>query len=97
MRTSPPLLCSPHHCILTSNYYSQRLQNHLRKLLPKNGNSEDKVLVFALYKKEAARVETLLKRSYAVTALHGDMSQVHPSPLQSIANTRLTHVCSPHV
>ncbi|VDC01807.1 unnamed protein product [Peniophora sp. CBMAI 1063] len=53
----------------------QRLQNHLRKLLPKNSNSEDKVLVFALYKKEAARVEMLLKRSYAVTALHGDMSQ----------------------
>ena len=80
MRPPSSLLCSPHHCILIANFYSQRLQNHLRKLLPKNGNSEDKVLVFALYKKEAARVETLLKRSYAVTALHGDMSQGHLSP-----------------
>ena len=97
MRPPSSLLCSPHHCILIANFYSQRLQNHLRKLLAKNGNSEDKVLVFALYKKEAARVGTLLKRSYAVTALHGDMSQVHPSPLPFIVNTRLTHHRSQHV
>ena len=34
------------------------------------------MLVFALYKKEASRVEQMLKRQgYSVGALHGDMSQ----------------------
>lgn len=36
----------------------------------------DKVLIFALYKKEAARVEKNLKyRGYDVAAIHGDLSQ----------------------
>ncbi|KAM6497874.1 P-loop containing nucleoside triphosphate hydrolase protein [Amanita muscaria] len=40
------------------------------------GSSESRVLVFALYKKEAARVEQMLGRQgYTVCALHGDMSQ----------------------
>ncbi|RXW24773.1 hypothetical protein EST38_g1115 [Candolleomyces aberdarensis] len=58
----------------------QRLMGHLRKLLPNKkptkGIAESRVLVFALYKKEASRVEqTLQRQGYAVGALHGDMSQ----------------------
>ncbi|KAG2023750.1 RNA helicase [Coprinopsis cinerea AmutBmut pab1-1] len=63
----------------------QRLNNHLRALLPKNKKSSasanspleiSRILVFALYKKEASRVEEMLKRQgYTVGALHGDMSQ----------------------
>jgi superfamily II DNA/RNA helicase len=56
------------------------LSGHLRKLLPNKkptkGIAESRVLVFALYKKEATRVEqTLQRQGYAVGALHGDMSQ----------------------
>jgi ATP-dependent RNA helicase DBP3 len=44
-----------------------------------NGTSEkdqSRVLVFALYKKEADRVESMLRRKgYSVGALHGDRSQ----------------------
>ncbi|KAH7884001.1 DEAD-domain-containing protein [Phlebopus sp. FC_14] len=41
-----------------------------------NGSSETRILVFALYKKEASRVESTLRRAgYEVGALHGDMSQ----------------------
>jgi len=37
---------------------------------------ESRVLVFALYKKEASRVEQMLRnQGYSVGALHGDMSQ----------------------
>ncbi|KAF8624831.1 hypothetical protein AX15_005714 [Amanita polypyramis BW_CC] len=40
------------------------------------GSSDSRALVFALYKKEAARLEQMLKRQgYTVSALHGDMSQ----------------------
>ncbi|KAJ3501515.1 hypothetical protein NMY22_g18901 [Coprinellus aureogranulatus] len=58
----------------------QRLQGHLKKVLPNKkpsgGYDENRVLVFALYKKEASRVEQNLKyNGYAVGALHGDMSQ----------------------
>ena len=42
-----------------------------------NGAEESRILIFALYKKEASRVEQMLKRQgYAVGAIHGDMSQV---------------------
>lgn len=59
---------------------SQRLLNHLKKVLPvkkpTGGREENRVLVFALYKKETSRVENMLQRQgYAVSALHGDMSQ----------------------
>ncbi|GMF60163.1 unnamed protein product [[Candida] boidinii] len=37
---------------------------------------DDKILIFALYKKEASRIEnTLNYRGYKVSALHGDLSQ----------------------
>ncbi|KAI0770958.1 DEAD-domain-containing protein [Trametes elegans] len=56
-----------------------RLLGHLRTLLPKKskGTSEDaRVLIFALYKKEATRVEGMLRsKGFSVMGLHGDMSQ----------------------
>ncbi|KAK0562036.1 RNA-dependent ATPase [Tilletia horrida] len=46
---------------------------------PKKGSSQpnkDKILIFALYKKEAQRVEQNLRRNgYAVSGIHGDLSQ----------------------
>ncbi|KAJ3512731.1 hypothetical protein NLJ89_g3352 [Agrocybe chaxingu] len=58
----------------------QRLLNVLKALAHKKttttGDSEARILVFALYKKEASRVEQMLRRQgYTVGALHGDMSQ----------------------
>ncbi|BFZ58016.1 RNA-dependent ATPase [Savitreella phatthalungensis] len=39
-------------------------------------NSEDRILIFALYKKEAARVESNLRyKGHNVVGIHGDMSQ----------------------
>ncbi|OSD05615.1 DEAD-domain-containing protein [Trametes coccinea BRFM310] len=56
-----------------------RLLGHLRMLLPKKskGSSEDsRILIFALYKKEATRVENMLRsKGFSVMGLHGDMSQ----------------------
>ncbi|KAI9033333.1 P-loop containing nucleoside triphosphate hydrolase protein [Hyaloraphidium curvatum] len=52
----------------------KRLFEVLAKVHGKAGKS--KVLVFALYKKEAARLEeTIRRRGYAVTGIHGDLSQ----------------------
>ena len=52
---------------------------HLRTLMPKKpkGSAEDaRILVFALYKKEAQRVEGMLHgKAFSVGGLHGDMSQ----------------------
>ncbi|KAL9939025.1 hypothetical protein V8E36_001838 [Tilletia maclaganii] len=40
------------------------------------GGNNDKILIFALYKKEAQRVEQNLRRNgYAVSGIHGDLSQ----------------------
>ncbi|KAI9567014.1 DEAD-domain-containing protein [Boletus coccyginus] len=57
-----------------------RLAKTLKTLAHKKtstkGSSEARILVFALYKKEASRVESTLRQSgYSVGALHGDMSQ----------------------
>ncbi|KAF7310410.1 hypothetical protein HMN09_00583000 [Mycena chlorophos] len=58
-----------------------RLVNHLRSLGHKKGSAKgtdesSRILVFALYKKEASRVEQRLRQDgYSVGALHGDMSQ----------------------
>lgn len=42
----------------------------------KNGK-DDKILIFALYKKEASRIERTLKyKGFEVAALHGDLSQI---------------------
>ena len=62
-----------------SCFFSSRLLGHLRTLKPKKskGTSEDsRTLVFALYKKEAERVESMLRsKGFSVGGLHGDMSQ----------------------
>ncbi|KAJ6569526.1 P-loop containing nucleoside triphosphate hydrolase protein [Mycena capillaripes] len=57
-----------------------RLLGHLRTLKHKKttttGGDEARILVFALYKKEASRVEQRLRQEgYSVGALHGDLSQ----------------------
>ncbi|KAI0762358.1 DEAD-domain-containing protein [Fomes fomentarius] len=53
-----------------------RLLGHLRTLMPKKSKGEARILVFALYKKEAQRVEGMLQsKGFSVTGLHGDMSQ----------------------
>ncbi|TID14154.1 hypothetical protein CANINC_004800 [Pichia inconspicua] len=52
-------------------------EKKLLQLLQKYQKNDDKILVFALYKKEASRVERTLKyKGYEVAALHGDLSQV---------------------
>jgi len=55
-----------------------RLIGHLRKALPRDSSKsrDNRVLVFVLYKAEAARVENFLQdQKFAVAGLHGDMSQ----------------------
>ncbi|WWD20067.1 ATP-dependent RNA helicase DBP3 [Kwoniella shandongensis] len=56
-----------------------RLLHHLRTHLKEHPNtaaSPTRILVFALYKKEAQRLEfTIRKAGHAVGALHGDMTQ----------------------
>ncbi|THH16788.1 hypothetical protein EW146_g3908 [Bondarzewia mesenterica] len=57
-----------------------RLVKHLKQLAPNKKYITDpeaeRILVFVLYKKEATRVESMLKRmDYTVAALHGDLSQ----------------------
>ncbi|KAF5377167.1 hypothetical protein D9615_006435 [Tricholomella constricta] len=52
------------------------LRSLAHKKTSKTGATESRILVFALYKKEASRVEDMLRRQgYAVGALHGDMTQ----------------------
>lgn len=56
----------------------RRLEAFLRKVGagPKGRAPNDKVLIFALYKKEAQRVEETLRRNgYKVAGIHGDLSQ----------------------
>ncbi|KAK7205555.1 ATP-dependent rna helicase [Myxozyma melibiosi] len=54
----------------------QRLLQVLKQFQSSNSKS-DRILIFALYKKEAARVEqTLQRRGYNVAAIHGDLSQI---------------------
>lgn len=53
----------------------QKLLQLLKKY-QSGAHANDKVLIFALYKKEATRVEALLQRNrYSVAAIHGDLSQ----------------------
>jgi ATP-dependent RNA helicase DBP3 len=61
--------------------HSGRLFGLLRKLFDgrlkgKSGPEPYRILVFVLYKKEAARVESSIRRQgYSVASLHGDLSQ----------------------
>ncbi|KAH8101581.1 DEAD-domain-containing protein [Cristinia sonorae] len=57
-----------------------RLVGHLRNILPKKASQASidtvRILVFALYKKEADRVEGMLRsKGFSVGGLHGDMNQ----------------------
>ena len=58
---------------------SARMLHHLKthlRLHPSSPSSPTRILVFALYKKEAQRLEQTLQRAgYNVGALHGDLSQ----------------------
>lgn len=67
------------HSVLSDVPRSSRLLGHLRTLIPKKskGSAEEtRILIFALYKKEAQRVEGMLKsKGFSVGGLHGDMSQ----------------------
>jgi ATP-dependent RNA helicase DBP3 len=61
-----------------------RLESFLRQIGagPRGHSPKDKVIIFALYKKEAQRVEDTLKRKgFHVAGIHGDLSQA-----QRIAN-----------
>ncbi|KAF4585109.1 RNA-dependent ATPase [Pleurotus pulmonarius] len=53
-----------------------RLLNHLRSIKSKTAGIKPRILIFALYKKEASWVEqSLHRKGFSVGALHGDMSQ----------------------
>ena len=61
---------------LSSSRLTKTLKALSHKKLSTKGSPDARVLVFALYKKEASRVEsTLRQHGYTVGALHGDMSQ----------------------
>ena len=60
--------------------FSGRLLGHLRRVLPRNPSKSpsevNRVLVFVLYKAEAARVENYLReQKFIVAGIHGDMPQ----------------------
>ncbi|KIK36253.1 hypothetical protein CY34DRAFT_780392 [Suillus luteus UH-Slu-Lm8-n1] len=58
------------------NRLLKRLKDLSHKKTSRKGSDEARVLIFALYKKEATRIEQSLRRAgYDVGALHGDMSQ----------------------
>jgi ATP-dependent RNA helicase DBP3 len=54
----------------------QKEQKILELLKKYHATKKNKVLIFVLYKKEAARVETFLKRNgWPCKAIHGDLNQ----------------------
>jgi ATP-dependent RNA helicase DBP3 len=58
------------------NRLLKRLKDLSHKKTSRKGSDEARILIFALYKKEATRIEQSLRRAgYDVGALHGDMSQ----------------------
>lgn len=63
----------------TSREKDPRLLHHLRTFMknhPKDSPLPARILVFALYKKEATRLEyTIRNAGYKVAGLHGDLSQ----------------------
>ncbi|KDQ54975.1 hypothetical protein JAAARDRAFT_134554 [Jaapia argillacea MUCL 33604] len=67
-----------------------RLIAQLRNNKTKADLEESRTLIFALYKKEASRVENMLRgKGYSVGALHGDMSQAaRMDALQSFKDGR---------
>lgn len=65
--------------VLDDNRAKERRLNALLREIgagPKGKNAKDKVLIFALYKKEASRIEETLRRNgFSVAGIHGDMTQ----------------------
>ncbi|KAG9310321.1 P-loop containing nucleoside triphosphate hydrolase protein [Chiua virens] len=56
--------------------FGKTLKTLSHKKTSTKGSPDSRVLVFALYKKEASRVESMLRQhGYSVGALHGDMPQ----------------------
>ena len=61
------------------------LRSLAHKKTTTNGAAESRILIFALYKKEASRVEQMLARQgYSVGSIHGDLSQ--PQRMQTLEN-----------
>ena len=60
-----------------SNPFYRRFNYRVLQLLKKfHGNRDNRVLVFALYKKEAARLERMLQqKGWKCSSIHGDKSQ----------------------
>jgi ATP-dependent RNA helicase DBP3 len=64
--------------VLEDRAREPRLRQILKMHYNKAGQSKPKILIFALYKKEAARLETFLQRDgwdNLVTSIHGDKAQ----------------------
>jgi len=64
--------------VLEDRAREARLRQILKMHYSKAGQSKPKILIFALYKKEAARLELFLQRdgwSNLVTSIHGDKAQ----------------------
>ncbi|KAE8215950.1 hypothetical protein CF327_g852 [Tilletia walkeri] len=65
--------------VLDDGRAKERRLNDILRRIGAGGNgaaSKDKILIFALYKKEAQRVEQTLRRNgYSVSGIHGDLSQ----------------------
>lgn len=61
---------------VVDNYDKEKKLIELLQKYQSGKNKNDKILIFALYKKEASRVERTLKyKGYNVAALHGDLNQ----------------------
>ncbi|KAG7661983.1 DBP3 [[Candida] subhashii] len=61
---------------VVNRFDKEKILLNLLRRYQSGDKKNDKVLVFALYKKEASRIEMLLKRNnYKVAAIHGDLSQ----------------------
>lgn len=61
--------------VLQDGYAKERRLNEFLRSVNAQ-RSKDKILIFALYKKEAQRVEQTLRRAgHSVSAIHGDMGQ----------------------
>lgn len=68
--------------------------------MQKYHKSGNRVLVFVLYKKEAPRIERLLKsKGYKVGAVHGDMSQYDRTQVRRFCNACVLYEspCAPTV
>jgi ATP-dependent RNA helicase DBP3 len=63
-------------------------ESRLLQLLKQYHDSKNRILIFALYKKEASRLDGFLKRNgYKCASIHGDLSQdIRSRSLESFKN-----------